>query len=188
LSKQAAIGLSVVPNIFDLQKTIIMSMIQMFLKEMDHESETTRNMLKIIPDDKYDWKPHEKSMTIRRLASHLAELPGWITMALHTDGLDFATNPYKAEVVNNNTELMAYYEKSLASGREALSNATDEDLEPKWTLQNGDHIINVYTVGEVIRMAFNQIVHHRAQMGVFLRLLNVPIPGSYGPSADELGL
>ena len=126
-------------------------------------------------------------MTIRRLTTHLAELGGWVAMALKTDGLDFASNPYKAEVINNNEELMAYYEKSQASGREALSNASDEDLKPKFTLRKGDYIISVYTKGEVIRMAFNQIVHHRAQLGVFLRLLDIPIPGSYGPSADETG-
>lgn len=163
-----------------------MSMIQMLLKEMDHEAVTTRKMLEKIPDDKYDWKPHEKSMTIRQLATHIADLPSWVTVALTTDELDFATSPYNPEVINKTADLLKYLEKSLASGREHLSKATEEDLEPKWTLRVGDKILSVSTKGEVIRMTYNQIVHHRAQLGVYLRLLNIPIPGSYGPSADEM--
>lgn len=160
-------------------------MIPMFLNEMEQEAETTHKMLSRIPDDKYDWKPHEKSMTIRQLATHIAELPEWVTLALTTDGLDFANNPYKPVVINNTTELMDYFEKILADGKAHLEKATDEDLKPDWTLRNGDAIISVTSKGEVIRMAFSQIVHHRAQMGVNLRLLDIPIPGSYGPSADE---
>ncbi len=163
-----------------------MTMIQMLLKEMDHEAVTTRKMLERVPDDKYDWKPHEKSMTIRQLATHIADLPSWVTVALTTDELDFATSPYNPEVINKTADLLKYLEKSLADGREHLSKATEEDLEPKWTLRVGDKILSVSTKGEVIRMTYNQIVHHRAQLGVYLRLLNIPIPGSYGPSADEM--
>jgi hypothetical protein len=87
--------------------------------------------------------------------------------------------------VNTTAELLDYFEKTLADGRAHLEKATDKDLEPEWTLRNGDTVLSVTSTGEVIRMAYSQIVHHRAQLGVFLRLLNVPIPGSYGPSADE---
>ena len=163
-----------------------MSMIQMLLKEMDREAQTTRKMLEIVPNDKFDWKPHEKSMTVRRLATHIAELPSWVTMTLTTDELDFASNPYKPDVINNTTELLACFERSLADGRARLEKATDKDLEPNWTLRNGEEIYSVESKGEVIRMSYCQIVHHRAQLGVFLRLLNVPIPGSYGPSADDM--
>ena len=114
-----------------------MSMIQMLLKEMDREAQTTRKMLEIVPNDKFDWKPHEKSMTIRRLATHIAELPSWVTMALTTDELDFASNPYKPDVINNTTELPSCFERSLADGRARLEKATDKDLEPNWTLRNG---------------------------------------------------
>ena len=144
-------------------------------------------MLSRIPEDKYQWQPHPKSMTIQRLATHIAELPAWVQMALNTTELDFANNPYKQEVITNNKQLLEYFEKSLASGKTALENATDADLLPNWTLRNGDTILSVSTKGEVIRMAYCQIVHHRAQLGVYLRLLDVPIPGSYGPSADETG-
>lgn len=163
-----------------------MSMIQTFLKEMDHEAATTRKMLSRIPDDKYDWKPHEKSMNIRSLSTHIAELPTWVNMTLTTDELDFAANPYTPLVVDNTASLMELFEKSYAEGRAELEKATDADLEPNWTLRNGEEIYSVTTKGEVIRMAYNQIVHHRAQLGVYLRLLNIPIPGSYGPSADEM--
>lgn len=158
----------------------------MLLKELEYEAQTTRKMLSRVPDDKFNWQPHEKSMTIQRLATHIAELPGWVSMALTTSELDFANNPYAPVKVNNREELLAYFERSLEEGRSHLVNAKEEDLLPNWTLRNGEEIYSVSTKGEVIRMAFCQIVHHRAQLGVFLRLLDVPIPGSYGPSADEM--
>lgn len=163
-----------------------MSMIQQLVKEMKQEAATTRKMLERVPDDKYDWAPHEKSMTVRRLATHIAELPGWVSMALNTSELDFANNPYEVKKVNTTTELLDYFSRTLADGLESLSRATEEDLLPDWTLRNGDQVYSVTSKGEVIRMSFSQIVHHRAQLGVFLRLLDVPIPGSYGPSADEM--
>lgn len=124
-------------------------------------------------------------MSIRSLATHIAELPDWITLTLQTDGLDFATNPYSPVLINNTTELLNLFEKSIAGGRASLAAASDEDLLPTWTLRSGEHILSQGTKGEMIRTMFSQIVHHRAQMGVYLRLLNIPIPGSYGPSADE---
>jgi len=163
-----------------------MSMIKMLLTEMDREAQTTRKMLACVPNDKYDWKPHEKSMTIRRLATHIAELPSWVSMTLTTDELDFANNPYQPEVINNTAELLAYFERSYTDGRAHLEKATDKDLEPNWTLRNGEQVYSVESKGDVIRISYCQIVHHRAQLGVFLRLLDVPIPGSYGPSADEM--
>ena len=163
-----------------------MSLIKMLVKEMEQEAQTTRKMLSRIPDDKYQWAPHAKSMTIQRLANHIAELPGWVTMTLNTSGLDFAANPYESTAINNTKELLELFEKSFAEGKASLEQATEADLEPMWTLRNGDQILSLSTKGEVIRMAFSQIVHHRAQMCVFLRLLDVPIPGSYGPSADDM--
>jgi uncharacterized damage-inducible protein DinB len=164
-----------------------MEIIPLLLKEMEQEAETTRKMLGRVPNDKYDWQPHEKSMTVRRLATHIAELPGWVSMALTTSELDFANNPYNPTAVNNTGELLELFEKSYAEGRGQLAKATEADLLPNWTLRNGDQVYSVSTKYEIIRMSFCQIVHHRAQLGVFLRLLNVPIPGSYGPSADETG-
>ncbi|GAB3918239.1 DinB family protein [Larkinella terrae] len=162
-----------------------MSQIEMLLKEMDQEAKTTRNMLGRIPDDKYDWKPHEKSMDIRTLSTHIAELPSWVTLALTTDGLDFATSPYQPVSINGTSQLVHYFERTLADGKAHLEEAKDDQLEGRWVLRNGEDIYSDTTKGEMIRMTYSQIVHHRAQLGVFLRLLNIPIPGSYGPSADE---
>lgn len=163
-----------------------MQMIPMLLKEMEQEAQTTRNMLSRVPDDKYNWQPHPKSMTIKQLATHIAELPTWVSLTLTTSELDFATSPYNPVPIHNTAELMAYFEKCLADGKAHLEKASEADLSPDWTLRNGEEIYSVSTKGEVIRMAYCQIVHHRAQLGVFLRLLDVPIPGSYGPSADEM--
>ncbi|HRH47098.1 MAG TPA: DinB family protein [Panacibacter sp.] len=163
-----------------------MNIIKSLLKEMEQEANTTRKMLQRIPDDKYDWKPHAKSMTIKSLATHIAELPTWVPMVLNTTELDFAGSPYNPVVINSTTELMEHFEKSLAEGKEAIEKATEEDLEPNWTLRNGEEIYSVSTKAEFIRLTYCQIVHHRAQMGVYLRLLDIPIPGSYGPSADDM--
>jgi uncharacterized damage-inducible protein DinB len=163
-----------------------MSLIQMFLKELDMEAKTTRKMLSRVPDDKYDWQPHPKSMTIRRLATHVAELPSWITMTLTSSELDFASSPYKPEVINNTAELMNYFEKTLADGKAHLEGAKDEQLSDNWTLRNGEEIYSTSPKSEVLRMTYSQIIHHRAQLGVYLRLLDVPLPGSYGPSADDM--
>jgi len=107
-------------------------------------------------------------------------------MTLHTNELDFASGQYKPVEINNTAELLAYFDKTFEQGKKDLANAKEEQMADMWTLRNGDHIINVRPKEDVIRMSYNQTVHHRAQMGVFLRLLNVPIPGSYGPSADEM--
>jgi uncharacterized damage-inducible protein DinB len=161
------------------------NIISLFLKEMEQEAKTTRKMLARVPDDKYDWKPHEKSMTLQRLATHIAELPAWASMAVNTDELNFERNSYVPKVVKNNAELLDLLEKSLANGKAGLKKANDEILSKTWVMRSGDKIFSKSTKGEVIRMAYSQIVHHRAQLGVYLRLLNIPIPGSYGPSADD---
>jgi uncharacterized damage-inducible protein DinB len=163
-----------------------MSLIQSLLKEMNQEAETTRKMLSRVPDDQYDWQPHEKSMNIRRLATHIAELPSWVSMALNTSELDFAQNPYSVPTINNTKDLLVYFEQSLLEGRSRLEQATEDEMAGNWTLRNGDQVYSVNSKADVIRMSYSQVIHHRAQLGVYLRLLNVPIPGSYGPSADEM--
>lgn len=163
-----------------------MTIIETLLKEMEREAVTTRKMLSIIPDDKYNWKPHEKSMTVQSLATHIAELPAWITMTLATTELDFGANPYKQKTITNTTNLLQYFEECLAESKTNLQKANEEDLLPLWTLRNGETIYSVEPKADIIRMTYCQIVHHRAQLGVYLRLLNVPIPGSYGPSADDM--
>jgi uncharacterized damage-inducible protein DinB len=158
----------------------------MLLKEMEQEAQTTRKMLSLVPNDKFGWKPHEKSMTMKQLVTHIAELPGWVSFALTTSELDFATNHVEPTDVASTAELLDAFEKSYADGKGQLEKSNEEDLLPNWTMRNGEEIYSVSTKAEVIRMSFCQTVHHRAQLGVYLRLLNIPIPGSYGPSADEM--
>lgn len=162
-----------------------MTIIEMFSKELEKEAGTTRKMLERIPDHRYSWQPHEKSMTVERLANHIAELPSWAGMALYSDGIDFADNPYRPTTINNTRELLKLHDKNIEQARQDLSNATDDLLPQKWVLREGEKIYEETTKGDTLRMAFSQIIHHRAQLGVYLRLLNVPIPGSYGPSADD---
>lgn len=142
-------------------------------------------MLERIPSDKQDWQPHEKSMTIRRLAAHLAELPDWVSLAFTTDELDFAGKPYELPSWDTNSELLGILEKSLAGAQKNLENGKDEDLLPTWILRNGDQVLMTATKGALIRQSLSQTIHHRAQLGVYLRLLNVALPSTYGPSADD---
>ncbi|GAB3917517.1 DinB family protein [Mucilaginibacter boryungensis] len=162
-----------------------MNLIEIFKKELEQEAQTTRKMLAIIPNDSYDWRPHPKSMTITRLATHVAEIPGWIALTLTTSELDFATES-EHTFYSNTQDVLDYFEKNVADAKAQLDAATEADLQKPWTMRNGEQIYFTNTKAEVIRMSFSQLIHHRAQLGVFLRLLNVPIPGSYGPSADEM--
>jgi uncharacterized damage-inducible protein DinB len=161
-----------------------MTFIEFFKKQFVDEGATTRKMLSRIPDGKWDYKPHPKSMDMKRLATHLADLPGWIHMTFTSDEVDFA-KPYEQPQITNTADLMAYFEKRYAEGLSVLVPENEALLDKPWTLRNGDIIYSTDPKIEIIRMSFSQQIHHRAQMGVYLRLLDIPIPGSYGPSADE---
>ncbi|QEE50734.1 DinB family protein [Flavobacterium alkalisoli] len=163
-----------------------MDLIKLLQREMNQEALTTRKMLSRVPPEKFDWQPHPKSMTLGRLASHVAELPGWVAMVVDTDELDFANNPYEPKDVKNTGELLDYFEDSLKNGKDALNRVNIEQFSEPWTLRNGDQVYSTEPKYDVIRMAHSQVIHHRAQLGVYLRLLNIPIPGSYGPSADDV--
>lgn len=159
---------------------------QVFLKELEREAITTRKMLSRVPEGSYSWKPHEKSMIMQQLTTHIAELPNWVPMVLDTKELDFETMPYVPKEISNTSDLMTLFERSLEEGRIAIQNGREEQLKELWTLRNGAKILSTEPKEDVIRMVYSQIIHHRAQLGVYLRLLDVPIPGSYGPSADEM--
>lgn len=156
-----------------------------FLKELTDESVVTLKMLERVPEEKYDWRPHEKSMTMKQLAGHIAELPSWVSMAFNTDELDFQASAYQPPVLANNQDLLALFNESLAGAKEQLQAATEASLSPTWLLKSGDEVLMSLTKGGLIRHALSQTIHHRAQLGVYLRLLDIPIPGTYGPSADE---
>src|SRR5690554_340325 len=162
-----------------------MTIMEMYSQELMSEAEVTREMLSRIPDEMFNWKPHAKSMTIQKLANHIAELPFWAGMVLHSDGLDMAQNPYQPTTYNKRSTLLEFFEKAVMDAQKNLKEASDDLLAEIWTLRNGSEVYSVASKGETLRMSFSQVIHHRAQLGVYLRLLNVPIPGSYGPSADE---
>lgn len=164
-----------------------MDIIKALLKELESEFTTTKKFLALVPMDKFDWAPHEKSMKLKSLASHIAELPEWVSLALTTDGLDFETAPYQEKKVENNEDLLKLLEESYEKGKSELAQSNVEDFDKQWILRNGEHILGDLTKYEMMRIAFSQTIHHRAQLGVYLRVLNIPIPGSYGPSADEQG-
>ena len=162
-----------------------MNIIELLLTELAYEAQVTRKMLTLVPADKFDWAPHQKSMKMKALATHIAELPSWITLGLTTEELDFATAPYVPAPIEAKSDILALFEKSYEDGKGSLMQAKEEDLTGKWVLRNAETIHATMSKYEIIRHSFSQTTHHRAQLGVYLRLLDIPIPGSYGPSADD---
>mgnify|MGYP005606859085 CR=1 FL=1 len=132
-----------------------MTQIELFVKEMAREGLTTRKMLAVVPADKFDWKPHPKSMSIRQLTAHIAELPGWAGMVLHTDELDFAKMDYTPTPLETTADLMDLFERTLADGLQQLAKADESTLHQPWTLRNGDQIYSTEPKADVIRMSFS---------------------------------
>lgn len=163
----------------------MITFMQSFLKELEHESIGTRKMLALVSQENLQFKPHEKSMVLKDLAIHIADLPTWITLALTSDELDFAVSPYNPTDCNSADELLKYFNKNVSEASSLIAEKSDALLEELWTLKNGEMIYMQLTKLDTIRHSFSQLIHHRAQLGVYLRLLNIPIPGVYGPSADE---
>ena len=161
-----------------------MTFIEFFKQQFTEEAATTRKMLARVPGDKLDYKPHPKSMDMKRLATHIADLPGWVHMTLTTDEIDFAI-PYEQPAINSAQDLMGYFEKRYQEGLSTLVAENEKFLNKPWTMRNGTTVYATSPKIEILRMSLSQQIHHRAQLGVYLRLLNIPIPGSYGPSADE---
>jgi uncharacterized damage-inducible protein DinB len=160
---------------------------QPILSELQHEAAQTKKMLEKVPYDQFDWNPHQKSMNLGRLAAHVAELPGWITMIVTTDELDFSKFDYKPYKAKSTEDLAQFFNQNVQQALEALQGASDETLLAPWTLRNGEHIIfTLPRIAAIRSMAMNHLIHHRGQLSVFLRLLDIPIPGMYGPSADEM--
>jgi uncharacterized damage-inducible protein DinB len=154
--------------------------------ELQQESVTTRKCLERIPPEKFDYKPHEKSMTMGRLAVHVAEMTSWAIETVNKTELDFAAIDYQPFEPQTTAELVEYFDKILGEAIEALKNTSDEAMMENWTLRNGEAIYFTMPRIQVLRgMVFNHIVHHRGQLSVYMRLNDIPVPGLYGPSADE---
>lgn len=162
-----------------------MALIKEMLDELNEEVRTTREFFDILPDDKLDWRPHPKSRTLRELAAHVAEIPGWIAMTVNTDGLDLAGGEYTPASSTTRTELIALLERSVAEGRSALESTTPDKLfNDTWTMRTGTAIHSQGSKFSATRHCYAQLVHHRAQLGVYYRLLNLPVPQSYTATAD----
>jgi hypothetical protein len=156
----------------------VMPISQMILPEFDHEMANTRKTLERVPDDKFAWKPHEKSMSLGGLS-------------FDADELDIAppgAPPFRLEEAKSRDALLAAFDKNVATARVALEKASDENWQGKWSLLHGGNAIFTLPRTAVMRgFVMNHLIHHRAQLGVYLRLLDVPVPSIYGPSADEGG-
>ncbi|MBS1916994.1 MAG: DinB family protein, partial [Bacteroidetes bacterium] len=161
-----------------------MSIKTSFIGELKSESANTKKILEKVPLEKAGWKPHEKSMSIGRLATHIAETSHWIFRILEADEFDFAANAFTPRVAKSTEELMEIFNTNISKSIAALENASDDDLEKNWTLKRGEHIVFSIPKKVAIRgWGFNHTVHHRGQLSVYLRLLDIAVPGMYGPSA-----
>jgi uncharacterized damage-inducible protein DinB len=161
-----------------------MTISEMLLPEFDQEMANTRKIVECVPEEKFAWKPHEKSMTLGRLASHVAEMPQWCIFTIDHDKLELTPGmkPFNAAT---KAELMESLDNNAAAARAAIAGATDEHLGKTWALIYGGHTVFEMPRAGVLRtMVMSHMIHHRGQLSVYLRLLDVPIPGMYGPSAD----
>jgi len=162
-----------------------MKIAEMLLAELDREMKTTRRLVERVPDDKLDYKPHEKSNNLGWLANHVVSLVRFPKIIADGDGVDVMKFPRQPEV-KTTPELLALLESNVAQAREAIAGVPDERMQETWTLRMGDHVIFSEPRFMVFRSFFmNHHIHHRAQLAVYLRMNNVPLPGMYGPSADE---
>jgi uncharacterized damage-inducible protein DinB len=169
-----------------------MALSQTLLPEFDHEMANTRKSLERIPEDKLDWKPHEKSMTAGGLATHLANILTWAVHVINEDSLDVAppgAPPYRVPAARSRQEALDMFDKNVAAARAAIAEASDELLLKPWALLSGGKTIFTLPRFAVLRsFIMNHSIHHRAQLGLYLRLNDVPVPSIYGPTADEGGL
>ena len=162
-----------------------MPIVDGLLPEFDHEMTTTRKLLERAPEDRFNWKPHTKSFSLGALATHVAALPAWGVDTLTKTQYDIATEQPPA-VPASTTELLTTFDANVAATRSALVGKTDEELLVMWTLMQGDKaIFSMPRVGVLRSFVLSHLIHHRGQLSVYLRLLDVPVPSIYGPSADE---
>lgn len=161
---------------------------EVLLKEILQEAKATRKLLERVPLEKGDYKPHEKSMSLSRLATHVAEIPGWWKECFIHNELDFSVGDFKPKVFNTTDELLSFFDDLMEKATVILQNADDSELDNMWTMRNGEQVYFTMPKFDVVRTwCMNHWYHHRAQLSVYLRMLDVPLPSIYGPSADDMG-
>jgi uncharacterized damage-inducible protein DinB len=162
-----------------------MTIAEGLLPEFDHEMANTRKTLERVPESKFGWKPHEKSYTLGKLATHIATLPVFAAMTIAQDDLDLG-KPFPAPAPKTRDEIVALFDENMKAARAAIACASDQTLMKNWSLKQGTHVIFTMPKVAVLRsFVMNHTIHHRAQLLVYLRLNDIPVPGLYGPSADE---
>jgi uncharacterized damage-inducible protein DinB len=161
------------------------------LPEFDHEMANTRKVLERCPEDKFDWKPHPKSFSMAALATHIANMTAWTVDVVEKDSFDISppgAPPYKEEPAASSQELLAAFDKNVAAARAALAGAGDERFAQTWSLlAGGETLFSMPRIACIRSFVMNHTIHHRAQLTVYLRMNDVPVPAIYGPSADEQG-
>ena len=160
-----------------------MTIAETLLPEFDQEMATTRRVLERVPTDKGKWKPHEKSFSLAHLAQLVAWMPGWLTNAVRETSLDLSR---AGKYSDEKTEaLLAMFDKNVKEARAAIGSAKDSDFAVSWSLRFGDRVVMTLPRADIVRQNINHLIHHRGQLTVYLRLLDVPVPSIYGPTADE---
>jgi uncharacterized damage-inducible protein DinB len=165
-----------------------MALRDFLLPEYDAEMANTRKCLERLPDDKFGYKPHAKSWPMGSLASHLARVPSWVHYTLAKSELDLAAPqaPEQNTPLTSRAALLATFDQHVAEGRAAIAAASDEVMAQPWSLKMGGQVFFTLPKAAVLRTyVFSHLVHHRAQLTIYMRLNDIPVPGMYGPSADE---
>lgn len=153
------------------------------IPEFEQEMATTRRLLERVPDDRGDWKPHPRSFSMAHLAQLVSRMPGWLVNITRETSLDLAGGAHYSN--ERTTTLLSGFDRSVDEARAALTAAAPSDLEVKWSLTMGDRVLMSLPRREVLRQTLNHLIHHRGQLSVYLRLVEVPVPSIYGPTADE---
>ena len=163
-----------------------MNLVDPFIGELEYESKSTHKMLERLPVGSLGWSPHPKSMSLGRLAGHLCEIPAWLEPTINSEELDFAVQKYEPYIPSSIEDLVQTFDSNIENGLRVLKDQTDEHLLKSWRLRMGEQIIFEMPRIAVLRgFVLKHLIHHRGQMSVYIRLLDIPVPAIYGPSADE---
>jgi uncharacterized damage-inducible protein DinB len=169
-----------------METTLVSAPAHVLLPEIQDEARLTRRVLERVPVAQFSWQPHPKSMTLGTLTRHTADLLGWIKDTMESTEVDVALfDDAPVAPITSTAELLAYFDGRVQATQEALGAAAAEDFEQNWVMRSGPQVLVSQSRAEVVRHLISHMIHHRGQLTVYLRLLEVPVPGTYGPSADE---